>query len=545
MRAPENEIAASPGPGGGIVADRPAHTEVELKLVGDCADLARLIGCPLVGAHARNHGRVRHLESVYFDTEAGGLERASVAFRIRKVGRHFVATVKRAATPGSSPAARDEWEVPVANMTPDPGPLMPLLPADLQALLSAAPLQPVFTATIRRTTRRLDLAEAELELAFDQGRIEAAGRSAPISELELELKRGSAAVLFDFARELAEAAPVRLSLTSKAERGFALAHDQPPAAARAAPAVLEAGISLDDALAAILRSIFGHLLANQEAAEDGRDPEGVHQVRVALRRLRASLALVRRLVPSPTLGSLRADARWLASALGPARNWDLFALELLPAVGRALPMLPGFSELAEAAADRRAAGLEAAREALAAPRAGAFAIALGAWIEHRGWRTEAPVQSLDALAAPAHGFAGPLLERRHRKVLKRGRHFAHLSPEARHTLRLAVKRLRYSVDFFLPLGVETKSCRRFARRLGRLQELLGTFNDMTTTPERTAELATHALSPGAGEALGAVIGWQARGLVYLETDLRAAWHGFRRVEPFWSDWPAPSENPRP
>ncbi|MGH7081638.1 MAG: inorganic triphosphatase, partial [Acetobacteraceae bacterium] len=257
-------------------ADRSAPTEVELKLLGDRADLARLIDCPLVSAHAKNHGRVRHLKSIYYDTETGGLERGGVAFRIRKVGRRFVATVKRAGAPGSSPAARDEWEAPVANMDPDPGPLLPLLPADLQALLCAVPLRPVFTTTVRRATRRLNLAEAELEMAFDQGRIEAGGRSAPISEIELELKRGSAAVLFDFARDLAEVAPLRLSLTSKAERGFALARNQPPAASRAAPAGVEAGMSLDDALGAILRSIFGHLLANQAAAEDGRDPEGVH-----------------------------------------------------------------------------------------------------------------------------------------------------------------------------------------------------------------------------------------------------------------------------
>ncbi|MGH7160254.1 MAG: CYTH domain-containing protein, partial [Acetobacteraceae bacterium] len=235
MRVPTNEIAASPGAGGGTLALRPAHTEVELKLLGDCADLARLTASPLVGAHAKNHGRVRHLKAIYYDTETGGLERAGVAFRVRKVGRRLVATVKRAGAPGGSPAARDEWEMPVASMAPDPGPLLPLLPADLQALLGAAPLQPVFTTTVRRTTRRLKLADAELEMAFDQGRIEAGGRSLPISEIELELKRGSIAVLFDFARELAETAPLRLSLQSKAERGFALAHDQPPPASRAAP----------------------------------------------------------------------------------------------------------------------------------------------------------------------------------------------------------------------------------------------------------------------------------------------------------------------
>ncbi|MGH7066931.1 MAG: CHAD domain-containing protein [Acetobacteraceae bacterium] len=522
-------------------AGRAAPIEVELKLLGDRADLAPLMDSPLVRSHARNAGRVRHLTSIYYDTESGALERAGVTFRVRKMGRRFAATVKRAGLAGSSPIARDEWEAPVAEMTADPTPLLALLPADLRALLSADPMQPVFTAIVRRWTRRLDLPEAEVEIAFDQGQIEAKGRSAPISELELELKRGSAAVLFDLARGLAETAALRPSVRSKAERGFALACDQPPATCRAPQAGLEAEFSLDDALTAILRSIFRHLLANQAAAEDGRDPEGVHQVRVALRRLRAALAVIRRLAPSPTLDSLRADARWLASALGPARDWDLFGLDVLPTIDRALPTLPGFAELAEAVANRRATSLGAARQALAAPRAGRFEIALGGWIERSGWRIGAPAQSLEILAGRALAFAGPLLQRRHRNVIKAGRHLAHLPPEARHALRLAVKKLRYSIDFFLPLEAGTKTSRRFSRRLGKLQELLGRFNDMTTTPERTAELAANTLSPSAASALGAVNGWQASGLTHLEADLRSAWRAFRRAEPPWSSWPAPSD----
>ncbi|MGH7119755.1 MAG: CHAD domain-containing protein, partial [Acetobacteraceae bacterium] len=363
------------------------------------------------------------------------------------------------------------------------------------------------------------------------------------SEIELELKRGDQAALFEVAVRLAEIAPLRPSLSRKAERGAALARNRPPAARRAPRIHLQAGLSLDDAFRMIFRSIFAHLLCNQAVAEDMRDPEGVHQLRIALRRLRAALALVAPLGPTPTLDSLRADARWLAAAIGPARNWDLFALDVLPAIGHAAPSLTGLAELAEAVGARRAAAHEAAREALTAARCGRFEIALGAWIESRGWLSGP--EANERLAAPALAFAGALLARRHRIVIKRGRHFARLSPAARHRLRLALKKLRYNADFFLSLEAKEKSARRFVRRLGRLQELLGTFNDMASTPERAAELADPGLSPAAQSGLGAVIGWQARGRIDLEADLRAAWRAFRRVEPPLTSWAPPAATPPP
>ncbi len=530
--SPEASAAGAPAP----QADAPAAAEIELKVLADPVDLARLMGAPPVLAHARNKGRVRHLTSVYYDTEEGALERAGVAFRVRNVGRRFVATVKRKLGAGRNPLLREEWEAPTAGMAPDPSPLLPLLPADLRVLLTDAPLRPAFTTTVRRHTQRLVLPDAALEIAFDQGYIEAGERKAPISEIELELKQGRPSALYELALGLAETAPLRPSLASKAERGNALARDRLLPGRRAPRLALSAALSLDDALSAILRSIFTHLLANQEAAEDGRDPEGVHQMRVALRRLRAALAQIRPLAASPALEALRADARWLASSFSAARNWDVFLLDLLPAVQSACPALGGFPELAEALGERRAAAYAAAHEALAAARVGRFELALGLWIEQRGWHAGALSETLEMLAAPALAFACPLLARRHRKVMKAGRHFARLTPEARHLLRLAVKKLRYSGDFFLPLEPGGKSARRYVRRLSRLQDLLGTYNDMMVTAERPVELAGCSLSPAAEAALGAVVGWQARGLLQIEADLRTAWRDFHRTEPPWSAW---------
>ncbi len=516
-----------------------ANTEVELKLLADPAEFARFAEAPVIAAHARSRGRVRHLTSVYCDTADGALERAGMTFRLRKIGRRVVQTVKCAPAPDDGPLSRAEWEVPVAGPEPDLPALLPLLPSDVQAVLTGAPLQPVFTTKVRRHARRLALPTAEIEIAFDQGTLQAGERVAPIGEIELELKNGPVTALYDLALRLADVAPLRPSLQSKAESGFSLAFDRPPTVQKSPRVTVPAGASLDEALLAILRAIYGCLLVNQPAAEDGRDVEGVHQTRVALRRLRAILAMVGLLGPSDAVTAFRTEAKWLGSCLGDARGWDVFVAELLPSVAGTCPMLSGFAELRELASGHRDAGYATARAALATPRVGRFQIALGAWIEARAWRANATPEGLAALSEPALVFASQVLAVQHRKVMKRSRHFAALTPEQRHKVRLAVKRLRYSVDFLLPLGPEGKSSRRYVRRLAALQDLLGVYNDMAVTGHLAAALAAHALSPDGHQALGAVLGWQAHGLAHLETELGAAVRAFRHAPPPWQDWKLP------
>ena len=89
-----------------------------------------------------------------------------------------------------------------------------------------------------------------------------------------------------------------------------------------------------------------------------------------------------------------------------------------------------------------------------------------------------------------------------------------------------------SADFFLPLfGAQAK---RYVRRLGRLQERLGRYNDAATTRQLLAGLHVDAMSGAAREAMGVVLGWQACHLVCGERDLRSVWRAFRRSAEPWS-----------
>ena len=311
---------------------------------------------------ARNKGSRKHLKAVYYDTPERLLHKNGLSLRVRQSGQRFVQTVK--AESGDDPLRRGEWEASVASFAPDVGLAMPFVPAKLRDELMCQPLQPVFISDIHRHQRLVDLPAGTVEVAFDRGVLKAGERSLPVSEIELELKDGSPSAIYELALQFADHGAVRPSIRSKAARGFDLASDAPPPAKKPRKLDVDPSLPLDDAFAAILGSCLRDLLVSVPAAEDGRDPEGVHQVRVALRRLRSALDSMATVVTSETLEALRADASWLASTLSAARTWDIFQGETLPAVAGSCPAIAGFDALGEGAEERRLHAYDDARLAL-------------------------------------------------------------------------------------------------------------------------------------------------------------------------------------
>jgi triphosphatase len=312
-------------------------------------------------------------------------------------------------------------------------------------------------------------------------------------------------------------------------RGFA--PDVPQAVQKPAEMRFAANACLDEAFAIILQAGLQHFLANLAASQNGHDPEAVHQMRVALRRLRSALALLRKRAPSTTLEAFRNDARWLASSLNDTRDWDVFLGKTIPKIARDCPAVDGFDTLRNIATRFRATAWNKARIALTERRSQQFRHALDAWIEQRGWRISVSGPELSALAEPASRFASGILTRQHRKACKRGRHFKTLMPRERHRLRLKLKKLRDATDFFMPALEEKKTARRYARRLSHLQDFLGSYNDVVTTESLMECLRSEPMPPAAERAIGAIIGWQAREQTCLESDLRQAWRHFRKAAP--------------
>ncbi|MBR0694933.1 CYTH and CHAD domain-containing protein [Bradyrhizobium lablabi] len=504
--------------------------EIELKLLVDADRMADFNAAPIIATNARNKGGRRHLKSVYYDTPDRTLKRNGLSLRVRQNGTRFVQTVK--AELADDPLRRGEWEANVPSIAPDVELAMPFIPAKLRSDLRRHELEPVFAADIHRHARMVELPSGTIEVAFDQGSLKSGNQSMPVSEIELELKGGNASAIFELALRLADHGSVRPSIRSKSARGFELAAGTPPAVWKPRKLRLDPAVSLDEAFATILRSCFHHLLGSLAAAEDGRDPEGVHQLRVSLRRLRAALDLMRSVGSLNNLDSLRSEARWLAQSLSTARDWDMFQRGTLPTIARACPSVAGFDALELVAEERRSAAYEKVRVALADRRCTCFLIGLGGWIEARGWRSDIAPEDLGQLAEPAINFAGPILSDQYARVLKRGRRFKSLPAEKLHRLRLAAKRLRYVADFLLPLYGDRKSVKRFSRSLADLQEDLGSYNDMAITNALFAGLGEE--SSQSSTATAAIAGWQAHASIEVEARLRNTWRNFKKAKAPWS-----------
>lgn len=518
----------APAPTQPNIAARPAG-EIELKLLVDADRMAHFNAAPVIAANARNKGSRKHLKSVYYDTPERLLRRNGLSLRVRRSGARFVQTVKTEAA--DDPLRRGEWQASVPSLAPDLALAMPFIPDKLRSHIEAQPLEVVFTADVHRHARIVDLPSGTVEIAFDRGELTAGDRSLPVSEIELELKSGSANAIYEIALRLAEHGAVKPSIRSKSARGFDLAAGTPPSARRPRKHRLDASVTLDEAFAAILRSCFLHLLQSLPAAEDGRNPEGVHQLRVSLRRLRSALDLMRSVGALSNLDALRSEAKWLAQDLSAARDWDVFQLETLPTIAKACPSVSGFDALGLAAARRQSDAYRKAHRALADRRCAVFLIGLGGWIETRGWRNDVAAEDLGQLAEPAVDFAQRILSEQYAKVLRRGRRFKSLTIEELHRVRLATKRLRYLSEFLLPLYEDRKSAKKFARRLAGLQEELGAFNDMAVTASLLDGLGAE---PDSAIAAAAIAGWQARASVGVLPALQSTWRDFTAARVPWS-----------
>jgi len=428
------------------------------------------------------------LTSTYYDTPDSALKQRGLTLRVRDQGGHFLQTVKKGDLAAGDLLARGEWEDRVAEGRPDPDAAQsgPRLPEG-----AAADLRPVFVTEVARTIFAIEpLPGTAIEAAIDEGEIRAAGkhRAEPISEMELELKDGDAAALYDVAAQLLEVAPLRIETRSKSERGYRLMEcgDAAPPAVHAEPLGLDPEMTVEAALQKIGRGCLAQLLRNEPAVLFAQ-PEGVHQMRVAVRRLRSAISSLKKFLPQEDVQWVTEELRWLGGALGPARNLDVFAAELVPPARTGLPDEPGWDDLAAALDRRRVAAYDQINQAILSQRYTASMLRLLRWFEGSGWRRRSASDELDAMTSPIGAIAPGVLDRRRRKVRQRGKGFGSLAPRERHKLRIAVKKLRYTIELFGSL-FDNDGVERFVGRLKRLQSDLGYANDVRVAHEFVTEL---------------------------------------------------------
>src|SRR6516165_860309 len=505
-----------------------AHPVVELKLLASPEAIDRIRGAPVIVRHARNRGVVRRLETVYYDTPDRALSRQRSSLCVRRNGTRYVQTLKLAGADQST-FARQRLETPIDNPAPD----LTRLPAEINATLGELAqhgLAQVFATKFRRHVQRLAFDGSEVEIAFDEGTVEAGEHRQPLIEIELELKLGDSSALYDVGLQLLDLAPLQLGTLSKADRGYALAFDAVPQVTKAENSAISAKHCIDDVIAMVMSASQQHLLANQAILEYGRDPEGVHQTRVALRRLRTACSLLRKEVPTPAFQAFGSEAKWLMHMLGPARDWDVFVTTTLARLEEACASDVDFTGLRRAAEPHRIASYTVLREALMDPRYTRFQLSLRRWIERRNWRTEVPIQALETLTEPVSALAGRVLTRLHCKALREGAHFERLRIEERHDLRITLKKLRYAAEFFLPIFARHPSAKYYVAQLSKLQDALGHANDSAATRSLLVSLTEQAeVTPDVHRAVGALMGWSVRDRLAVAKSLRRHWRKFKRA----------------
>ncbi|WP_283472085.1 CHAD domain-containing protein [Methylosinus trichosporium] len=390
----------------------------------------------------------RRLRSIIFDTAADDLRRQNILLRGYEMhGASFVELSW--SRPADAAGARSTIELRVPSL--EVGELLGCS-EDLRRQIADRPLEARCIAETERRERMIELADARVRVRFEDGALDYCGRRASFHELELALVEGEEARLWRLAAELARRAPLRCLPTSAAEMALHEMAGEEIRAVKTRRVTLTPRATLDEAIVAMAGACLDHFLANWPALVHSPAPEeAIHQLRVALRRLRAGLGLLRRGVDSEGLRRASGRAKEIAATLGEARNLDVLKDMLADGALAKAKDEPSYYALLDAVECRRAERHAAAKALIAAPETTQFALDLRATLAARDWRPAVAEgeHTLDpAAAGSARVFALRSLDRLHRKAMKKARGLAELTPQQRHGARIAFKKARYGAEFF-------------------------------------------------------------------------------------------------
>jgi CHAD domain-containing protein len=283
--------------------------------------------------------------------------------------------------------------------------------------------------------------------------------------------------------------------------------------------------NVDAAIAGMLRNSLDQVLANRDAAEDPEDIEGVHQMRVGLRRLRAVIQFLEHEIPSPRLERFDREAEQLADTLAPVRSIDALIEQIDQA---AKDDRCDYTVLRRATAARRRQAHSVLKAQLRDPKTSIALSEIGQWIARRGWRD--PKSPL--LEAPARKLAEQALDRLERKAQKRGRKFRNLPPRGRHKFRIALKELRTAAKLFAPLYASDRTD-GYLKRLAKLLDGLGADHDNVMLPATLNQIGSPVRQPAARRAVKALIDPRRAGRPALRKQLRKRRRQWKKASTFW------------
>jgi inorganic triphosphatase YgiF len=386
---------------------------------------------------------------------------------------------------------RSEWETEVEDTldlkAAENTPLGPFLDDEM----FRATIGPAFTVITRRHGFLITMKDATVELVLDRTTLKAGLHAHRFAEIELELRSGEPAALFRIARKLSTSVPLRLSATTKSERGYRLLDGAAPKPVKSAPVRIVPGTTCAEAFQIVAREALSQIVRNEDLLRSFGETETLHQMRVGFRRLKAALAFFKPLLTGKQSRRIQKDLRRAAKRLGPARDLDVLQ-ESLAEPASALPARSDLDKIAK----QRAKAYEKLNRDLETRRFKKALLRTAIWVEAGRWLSDASVSAATARDRPVEVLAAEVLARRWKRLRRDAKRIEGLPVDERHALRMRIKTLRYGSEFFAETfeGDGVKRHRKaLLALLEAMQEILGDMNDLAV---RNAALPAAGIEAG-------------------------------------------------
>jgi triphosphatase len=484
--------------------------ELELRLNPDHA--ARLSRLPLLTPLRNGRTRSRPLRIVWHDSADRAL-----------AGKGLILVEQR-------PQWRLEQLYPDGAPWP-PGGIAPVLAVG-RTLTEALPdlpdpLLPVAAFEGRSTAYHLSTAPGYVTMTVLNGVVRAVASEHAVCRVRFE---GPPQAVQEVALALTGELDLAVPHCCLAADALASASGTLPVPRRQGAPELPASASIPEAFAHVVGHLSDVLLYHAPAASLGQDgPESVHQMRVAVRRLRSAIKVFRRAIRSPLVDAADAGLKVLAAKLAPTRDWDVFATETVPEVAGVFAADKRMARLLAAVERRRRICHDELRAYLTSADFRRLGIELACLAGRQDWYTLLDESQHAELTTELQAFAAKMLNKRLKRVHPDG-DLAHMEPASLHALRLCAKRLRYAAEIFAPL-YPAKAAARFIRRVGKLQDQLGELNDAAVASSLLAEL--NGNGSGHAFATGLVLGFISARNRRTRGRIDKAWDRFAKLSPFW------------
>ncbi|KLN64377.1 CYTH and CHAD domain-containing protein [Vibrio sp. VPAP30] len=389
------------------------ETEIELKFFVS-PEFSETLRQKIAETKVLQHS-CRELGNTYFDTPDQWLRQHDIGLRIRRFDDVYVQTVKTAGRVVAGLHQRPEFNAEHDSNDPE----LTLHPQDIwptgkDVTTLQAELEPLFSTNFRREQWLIGMADgSQVEVAFDQGNVEANGKQDPICEVELELKSGQTDALFTLARSFSEDGGMRLGNLSKAAKGYRLAMDYAGDEVKPLPLVkTDKNDTVESCFINSLEHALSHWHYHEQIFSERDSIESVHEIKNSISFIRQILTVYGGVVPRRASAILRQELKWLEQDLEWLHDYD-YLEDLLDDKGHALRKLDarkfliGELKLLQEQLPSRDQILELLNSA----RYTGLLLDLSRWILTRGWQPFLDDKSREKMSLNIEHFSVQQLDR--------------------------------------------------------------------------------------------------------------------------------------